>query len=141
MPGRVKFQEGVHQENEAAKAIIEEFKSAPLDFSNPKTMASLPFSDTYFFHSVKGVHMALFQPERAHFGVDVMTRQDEHFSYIFDGTVIFTAWTLETGLIIVIQYFHELISIYKDISVGLKYNQNTEIFQEISLIPRFTGEF
>lgn len=141
LPGRVNFQEGVYQESEATKAIIEEFKSAPLDFSNPKTMASVPFSDTYFFPPVKGVVTALFQPERAHFGVDVVTKQDEPVKSIADGTVIFTAWTMETGLIIVIQYFHELISIYKDISVGLKYNENTEIFQEISLIPRFTGEF
>lgn len=120
LPGRVNFQEGVYQESEATQAIIEEFKSAPLDFLNPKTMASVPFSDTYFFPPVKGVVTALFQPEKAHFGVDVVTKQDEPVKSIADGTVIFTAWTLETGFIIVVQHFNELISIYKHNSVVLK---------------------
>lgn len=133
-------QDGIYQESQATKAIIEEFKSAPLDFSNPKTMASVPFTDTYFFPPVKGVVMAVYQPEKSHFGVDVVTKEDEPVKAIADGTVILAAWTLETGFIISIQHSNELISIYKHNSVVLKKMGDLVRGGEIISIVGDTGE-
>lgn len=133
-------QKGVYKESQATKAIIEEFKSSPLDFSNPKTLASLPFTDNYFFSPIKGVVTAVFQPEKGHFGIDVVTKDDEPVMAIADGTVILSVWTLETGFIIGIQHSNELISIYKHNSVVLKKMGDLVRGGEIISIVGDTGE-
>ncbi|ERM81890.1 hypothetical protein P872_07060 [Rhodonellum psychrophilum GCM71 = DSM 17998] len=140
LTNRGNVQEGNYQESQATKAIIEEFKSAPLDFSNPKTMASAPFTDTYFFSPIKGVVTAVFQPEKGHFGIDVVTKEDEPVKAIGDGTVILAVWTLETGFIIGIQHSNELISIYKHNSVILKRMGDLVRSGEIISIVGDTGE-
>src|SRR5690606_41122384 len=55
-----------------------------------------------------------------HFGVDIVSADNEPVKSIADGTVILASWTLETGYVITVQHSNELISIYKHNSVLLK---------------------
>jgi murein DD-endopeptidase MepM/ murein hydrolase activator NlpD len=106
--------------SEATLSILEEFKSSPMDYSNPVGISTSSFSEIFFFTPIKGVLTAVFEPQKDHFGVDIVAKENEPVKAIADGTVILASWTLDTGYILSIQHSNELISIYKHNSVILK---------------------
>lgn len=128
------------QSSDATRSIIEEYQSAPLDFSVSGTMTNASFSNIYFFPPVKGMVIASFEPQKAHFGTDILAQEDEPVKAIADGTVILSSWTLESGYIIGLQHPNELISIYKHNSVILKNVGELVRAGEIISIIGNTGE-
>ncbi len=73
-----------------------------------------------FFPPLNGIITHSFDPSQDHFGVDIVANTSEAIKATFDGTVIFSDWTLETGYIIGIQHKNNLISVYKHNSSILK---------------------
>ncbi len=73
-----------------------------------------------FFSPLKGVVTNGYSPSTRHFGIDIVSRENEAIKSVLDGTVIFTNWTLETGYVIVIQHAQNIVSIYKHNSAILK---------------------
>jgi len=130
----------LYKTSEATKHIIEEFESLPLDESSFMGITSSSFSDAYFFPPLKGVVTGGFDPSKNHFGVDVVSSENEPVKSIADGTVVFASWTLETGYVVTIQHSNELISIYKHNSVLLKNLGDLVKGGEIVSIIGNTGE-
>jgi len=77
-----------------------------------------------FFNPLKGIITNEFDLARQHFGIDIVSKQNEAVKAALDGTVIFTGWTVETGHVIGIQHQGKFISIYKHNSVLLKQQGN-----------------
>ncbi len=73
-----------------------------------------------FFAPLKGVITNGFNPVLKHYGVDVVSKQNEAVKAVLDGTVLFSNWTLETGYVIVIQHSQNIVSVYKHNSANLK---------------------
>jgi murein DD-endopeptidase MepM/ murein hydrolase activator NlpD len=73
-----------------------------------------------FFTPLRGIVTSKFDPAAKHFGVDIVSVQNEAIKAILDGVVIFSGWTLETGYTISIQHENDLISVYKHNSALLK---------------------
>ena len=73
-----------------------------------------------FFLPVKGLITESFNIENKHFGVDVVTKEDELVKSTLDGVVVMSSWTSETGHVIAVQHENNLLSIYKHNSVLLK---------------------
>lgn len=69
--------------------------------------------DMNFFTPVKGMVTRSFNPLDGHFGIDLVAGPNEVVKAVLDGTVIMSAWTLETGHVIQIQHDYNLISVYK----------------------------
>ena len=69
--------------------------------------------DMHFFTPVIGIVTRSFNPLDGHFGIDLVAGPNEVVKAVLDGTVIMSAWTLETGHVIQIQHDYELISVYK----------------------------
>lgn len=130
----------LYKTSEATRQIIEEFESLPLDESSFMGITSSSFSDAYFFPPLKGVVTGGFDPAKNHFGVDVVSAENEPVKSIADGTVVFASWTLETGYVVTIQHSNELISIYKHNSVLLKNLGDLVKGGEIVSIIGNTGE-
>src|SRR5690606_9868507 len=130
----------LYKTSEATQQIIEEFESLPLEESSFMGITSSSFSDAYFFPPLKGVVTGGFEPSKSHFGVDVVSAENEPVKSIADGTVVFASWTLETGYVVTIQHSNELISIYKHNSVLLKNLGDLVKGGEIVSIIGNTGE-
>jgi len=130
----------LYKSSEATKSIIEEFQSKPLDESSFVSISNSSFSDAYFFPPLKGVVTGSFEPSQNHFGVDIVSADNEPVKSIADGTVILASWTLETGYVITVQHSNELISIYKHNSVLLKKLGDPVRGGEIISIIGNTGE-
>ncbi|MBN3035292.1 MAG: M23 family metallopeptidase [Bacteroidales bacterium] len=73
-----------------------------------------------FFPPLKGVITNDFDLAANHFGLDIVAREDEAVKATFDGTVVFTDWTVGTGYVIVLQHPGNYVSVYKHNAVLLK---------------------
>jgi murein DD-endopeptidase MepM/ murein hydrolase activator NlpD len=73
-----------------------------------------------FFTPLRGIITNKFDPTLKHFGVDIVSVQNEAIKATLDGVIIFSGWTLETGYSIGIQHENDLISFYKHNSALLK---------------------
>lgn len=84
------------------------------------TRRDVPLSKLNFFTPLKGMVTNKFDASRQHFGVDVAAASNEAVKAAYDGTVIFSEWTAETGHVIAIQHVGNVVSVYKHNSVLLR---------------------
>ena len=77
-------------------------------------------NDYFFFTPLKGVITNGFNPSGSHYGVDIVSKENEAIKATLDGTIILSSWTLATGNVIIIQHSHNLLSVYEHNSVLLK---------------------
>lgn len=84
------------------------------------TIGKTTLASSLFFTPIRGVVTEHFNPEIAHYGIDIASRKNEAVKATLSGTVIIATWTSETGNIIVIQHADNLISVYKHNAVLLK---------------------
>ena len=73
-----------------------------------------------FFVPLKGVITNEFNPSQNHYGIDIVSKQNEAIKCVLDGTVILSNCTLETGYTIAIQHQQNIVSVYKHNSALLK---------------------
>ncbi len=93
-----------------------------------------------FFTPLKGIITNEFNPAQKHYGVDIVSKQNEAVKSVLDGTVIFSNWTLETGYVVIIQHSQNIISVYKHNSVILKKTgENVRAGEPIAIVGE-TGE-
>lgn len=86
-------------------------------------LAKLKYSglgELVFFTPVKGLVTESFNLSEEHYGVDLVTKQDETIKTTLDGTVIFTGFSAGDGNVVQVQHSNNLISIYKHCAAFLK---------------------
>lgn len=67
----------------------------------------------FFFTPVSGYISNVFNPTINHFGIDIVTNNNEPVRAVLDGYVIMAEWTIKTGNVIAIQHSNNLVSVYK----------------------------
>lgn len=77
-------------------------------------------SNFFFFTPVKGRITSSFDYKEQHYGVDIVSAENESIKSTLDGTVILATFSSETGYTIAVQHSNNLISVYKHNSVLLK---------------------
>jgi murein DD-endopeptidase MepM/ murein hydrolase activator NlpD len=80
----------------------------------------VPLEQMYFTPPLGGSISATFDPEKNHFGVDVVAPKNTPVKATMDGWVISSDWTLETGNTVAIQHTNNIVSFYKHNSALLK---------------------
>jgi murein DD-endopeptidase MepM/ murein hydrolase activator NlpD len=94
-----------------------------------------------FFPPLQGIITSEINIAEKHFGIDIVAAHNEAIKATLDGTVIFDAWTMETGHVIVLQHDRNLISVYKHNSVLLKHEGDYVLAGEAIAISGESGEF
>ena len=74
----------------------------------------------YFFKPVNGIISNFYNPSDNHYGIDIVTKQNEYVKSVLKGTVIFSDWTNDGGNVIIIQHEANILSVYKHNSMLLK---------------------
>ena len=88
-----------------------------------------------------GIVLSVYDPINNHFGVDFVCKKEEPIKATFDGTVLMSSWTKDSGYVISIIHPNNLISVYKHNSkVFVKTGQSVSTGDVISIIGD-TGEF
>ncbi len=93
-----------------------------------------------FFTPLKGVITADFEARKDHFGVDIVSGEDEPILSTLDGTVVFSSWTSDAGYVIAVQHKGDLFSVYKHNSVLLKKQGDPVKAGEVLAIVGNSGE-
>jgi murein DD-endopeptidase MepM/ murein hydrolase activator NlpD len=88
--------------------------------SNLAKLKYTGLGEAVFFTPVNGLITESFDLSQDHFGVDIVTKQDEAIKSTLDGTVIFTGFSAGDGNVVHVQHSNNLISIYKHCSTYLK---------------------
>ncbi len=96
--------------------------------------------DIVFFTPLEGIITNNFDPKEDHFGIDIVSQENEPIKALADGIVIMASWTLDGGYVLVIQHSGNLISIYKHNSELLKSVGNFVGSGEVVSIIGNTGE-
>jgi len=78
--------------------------------SNPKLKG---LSELVFFTPVKGIIISSYNIKEEHYGIDVVTKEDEFVKSVLDGTIVFTGFSAQDGYVVHIQHSNNLTSIYK----------------------------
>lgn len=77
-------------------------------------------SQFFFFSPVKGVITTSYNVREEHFGVDIVTPENELIRATLDGTIVFAGFTAGDGYVIQIQHANNLMSVYKHASAITK---------------------
>ena len=88
-------------------------------FSNNKKEVNEIY-EVLFFKPIEGIVIEKFDKEQSHYGIDVVSKENELIKSTLDGVVIFANWTAETGNVVAVMHKNNLVSIYKHNSVLLK---------------------
>ena len=91
-----------------------------LDTREASTQKKSSMGGLLFFTPLKGLIINDFNLTTNHYGVDIVSKQNEAVKAVLEGTVILTNWTLETGYVIIVQHTGSIVSIYKHNSALLK---------------------
>jgi len=70
-------------------------------------------ADIVFFAPVVGTLTDGYNPKTKHFAIDIAVEMGTPVKSVADGTVIFSAWTSETGHVIIVKHSGGFISVYK----------------------------
>jgi len=73
-----------------------------------------------FFKPINGIITNHFNRAIKHYAVDLVSERNDAVKSVFDGIVIFSDWTINTGYVITIQHPNNFISVYKHNSALLK---------------------
>jgi murein DD-endopeptidase MepM/ murein hydrolase activator NlpD len=77
-------------------------------------------SSFLFFTPLNGLISSSFNIREEHYGVDIVSKENEAIKATLDGTVLSAEWTLETGYTIQVQHANNLVSVYKHNSALFK---------------------
>lgn len=92
------------------KEYDESRENSTIVFTNPKLKG---LADLVFYTPVKGIVTSSYSMKDQHYGIDIVTKEDELVKCILDGTVVFTGFSAEDGYVIHVQHSNNLTSIYK----------------------------
>ena len=81
---------------------------------------NLDMESMLFFSPIKGVVTNGFDRKKNHFGTDIVAKQDEPIKCVFNGVVVISHWTSETGYVIGVQHANGVFSLYKHNSILFK---------------------
>ncbi len=74
-----------------------------------------------FYRPTRGLMSANFDPSKKHFGIDLTASPNESVLAVFDGTVVFAAYTVESGYVIQILHSQNFVSVYKHCGTLMKH--------------------
>lgn len=99
----------------------QEFEEDGVEMLNASSgSAPSQLDEIFFFAPLSGIISATYNPKIGHYGVDVVSKQNEPIKNVADGSVIMASWTQDAGYVIAIQHRSNVISIYKHNSSLLK---------------------
>ncbi|MEG9327456.1 Murein DD-endopeptidase MepM and murein hydrolase activator NlpD, contain LysM domain [Salinimicrobium catena] len=93
------------------------------------------------FPPLKGPVSEGYNIKDRHFGIDIVAAHNAPVKSVADGTVIFAAWTSQTGNVIIVEHSYGLLSVYKH-NASLTKEQGERVKKgEVIATAGSTGEF
>jgi lipoprotein NlpD len=87
-------------------------------FNSPKNTTNTDGLE--FYRPTRGILSSVFDIEKKHFGVDIAANPNESVLATLEGTVIWSAYSIEAGYVIALQHKKGIVSVYKHCGTLLK---------------------
>jgi len=110
--------EKVSAEDSLLRAEVEE--QLRFSLANVGDITDIDTSRNNYFPPIEGYVTSEFEPEKEHFGIDLVAPLNSPVKAVLPGTVVVSNWTVETGYVIGIQHNNNVLSFYKHNSILLK---------------------
>lgn len=110
---KIKLNEINADEEELRKQVEEEDNFSLSMNGNQNSGAVDEVKQMHLMKPVDGYVTDEYNAAKAHYGVDIASKEDEPVKTVLDGKVISAAYTLETGYVIAVQHPNNLVSFYK----------------------------
>jgi hypothetical protein len=141
-----------YNENENVSSSIEpipaidsqfrkDFEASEMTFLSVSNSLSQELEGQYFYSPIEGMVTTNFNIKDEHYGIDIVSKNNEPVKSVAEGTVIFSDWTQESGNVIAIQHRGNMVSVYKHNSALLKKVGNFVTSGQVIAIIGNTGEF
>lgn len=114
--------QSISDQDSMLRAMVDEeerFNLRVMSFSRPE-QGDEGIRHFYFFPPLKGQITEGFSADSSHFGIDIVSTENEPVRAALDGTVILSTWTYEAGNVLAIQHTSDLVTFYKHNSALLK---------------------
>lgn len=132
---------GISQDMMDLQKEVEEEDNFSLSYKfDEKAQQINELKQMHFIAPVQGYITEDYNPQKEHFGLDIVTTKDAPVKAVLNGKVISTEWTLETGYVIVVQHADNLVSFYKHNSKLLKKTGNFVSSGDVIAITGNSGE-
>ncbi len=118
-----------------------DFEASEMTFLSVGNSMSQELEGQYFYSPIEGMVTTEFNIKEEHYGIDIVSKNNEPVKSVAEGTVIFADWTQESGNVIAIQHRGNMISVYKHNSALLKKVGNFVTSGQVIAIIGNTGEF
>jgi murein DD-endopeptidase MepM/ murein hydrolase activator NlpD len=96
-------------------------------------------NDHYFKRPVEGFISTKFNPEKGHYGIDIVVKTGTPIYAAASGYVVFSDYTVDDGYMIIIIHPNDYISIYKHCSSLLKQKKDRIIQSEVIALTGNSG--
>jgi murein DD-endopeptidase MepM/ murein hydrolase activator NlpD len=96
-------------------------------------------NDHYFIRPIEGFISTKFNPEKGHYGIDIVAKTGTPIYAAASGYVVFSDYTVEDGYMIIIIHPNDYISIYKHCSSLLKPKKDRIIQSEVIALTGNSG--
>ncbi|BDD08412.1 peptidase M23 [Fulvitalea axinellae] len=128
MSGEVRNEDSIRRENgltedqprsvaesvqDADRRLRAEFNDVEIEDLNNSDVSYSELQQLFFFKPTEGTISSPYNAKEAHYGVDVVAKENETVKSVADGTVVMAAWTQDTGNVVIIQHQDNLMSVYK----------------------------
>ncbi|MDH6533962.1 M23 family peptidase [Parabacteroides sp. 52] len=107
---------------------------------NSLSSNTAPADGVFFFKPINGIVSAAFEPEKHHYGIDLVSAPNESVLATLDGTVIFTGYDPNFGNVIQLQHKNGFLSVYKHNELLLKEIGDTVVAGEAIALVGNTGK-
>jgi len=91
-----------------------------LSISASEKTTQIDLESLLFFAPIKGVVTNGFNRKDEHFGTDIVAKENELIKCVYEGVVVISNWTSETGYVIGVQHENSFFSLYKHNSTLFK---------------------
>jgi murein DD-endopeptidase MepM/ murein hydrolase activator NlpD len=98
---------------EAAKLLAQQDAIAPLAIQNQTLSVRARLNSLNFVSPLQGVAITDFDPNKNHYGVDILAKQGDAVCCVADGVIVYTGFDATLGYVIVIQHTGNVLSVYK----------------------------
>jgi murein DD-endopeptidase MepM/ murein hydrolase activator NlpD len=118
-----------------------DFEASEMTFLTVSNSMAQELESQYFYSPIAGIVTTEFNIKDEHYGIDIVSKNNEPVKSVAEGTVIFSDWTQESGNVIAIQHRGNMVSVYKHNSALLKKVGNFVTSGQVIAIIGNTGEF
>ncbi|MBR3859973.1 MAG: M23 family metallopeptidase [Bacteroidaceae bacterium] len=112
--------EDLMERTEREKEFARRYEEAEKYNLTSHTLRKSDMEELHFYPPMRGMLIDLFNPDRLHFGIDVVATNDKNVCAALDGTVLMSGYTANNGYVIIVQHTGNLVTVYKHLSSILK---------------------